>query len=466
MAYTLANANTMATGIGSSLTPTCASTAAGNLLVCSLTRSTSSVSSVVTFPAGWVRAMTPAYSGGYQAEIWYLSNCAAAITSVAISWTLSTATGCSAQVLEFHDAAGANTAPLDVTGILSVPGATTPFSIATSGAVAAAGELAVTAFYGEYASATKDTVNAGTGFTQAGQFGTAVKQIPHQSADYQLSTGSGVVTDAVTFTGPFTAAVGVIATFATFNTSPPSGTVRQQAVPVHLTSLTGPVNVTLPNPTAAGNTLVALCHGNGTVTANPHVSAVTLGGSADHWASAAVLNSGTFKDAEIWYDPNCAAGQTAVAVTYAGGGGTGTLFVTVYEVSGVLTADKTKTAAGTVAGGVWTSGASATTTQAAEIFFGTVISSLSTAPPVTGVGTWTTQTDTSTFGITAGYQIVAATGTATYSGTQASGDTTTAVATFYVAAPPGGILPQQARMRRPAVFTRIAAPGRGAVYSR
>lgn len=334
-----------------------------------------------------------------------------------------------------------NTFPLDVTGTQAV-NASSPITISTGSATAAPGELAFAVASGQYSSATKDTINAGSGFTQSGQYGAATKQTSHVSFDYQLSTASAsVISDSVSFTGPWSGWAGVIATFKAFNPAPPALTVIQQSAPVHLTSLTGPVNVTLPNPTAAAaSTLIACCGSNGTATANPQVTAITLGGAADQWAKVTQLRSTTRNDAEVWSDPGCAAGQTAVAVTFAGGGGTGDLWVTVYEVAGNLTADQIKTAENSI-GTTWTSGASPTTTQAAEVFFATGMFAGSQTPAVTGAGTWTTQSSGISAALvqTSGYQNVAATGTATFSGTiGTAANWTVAEATFAIAGAPAG----------------------------
>jgi hypothetical protein len=163
------------------------------------------------------------YSG-----IWYYPNCPSGISSVAITITNSNNTfGAAAQIMEFNDPAGSNLAPLDVTGTKT--GTATPQAIATSGATTAASELAIVAYNGSYASATKDTLIQGAGFTHAGEYGAGVKQNSHIAFDYKLDTGAtGVQTDSVTFTGPFANFDGVIATFKTFTVAPPSGLLPQQ----------------------------------------------------------------------------------------------------------------------------------------------------------------------------------------------------------------------------------------------
>ena len=217
-------------------------------------------------------------------------------------------------------------------------------------------------------------------------------------------------------------------------------TVVQAAPTVQNASLTT-ATVTLANPTGAGNTLVACITTNGG-SSNPLVSGITLGGSADHFASVETGNAGVSFGGEIWYDPNCAGGQTAVVVTCTGGSGANPeIYVTVYEVAGTLTADKH--VSNPVGGGsqtTWTSTATATTTSANEIYFGCVTgSSNSPVPSVTGVGTWITQsTAAGSFDQVAGYQNASGIGTVTFSGTCAASSYMAVVATFIAPNPPPG----------------------------
>jgi hypothetical protein len=188
--------------------------------------------------------------------------------------------------------------------------------------------------------------------------------------------------------------------------------------------------VTLGAGTGAGNSLVA-CVTADQLTTNPGISGVTLGGVADHWQAAASNAGGSRFTAAVWYDPGCAAGQTSVAVSLTGGSGPGEeLYVAVYEVSGVLVSDQASTGNAASGATTWSSGATAATTNANEIFFGACTAS-SAVPAVTGAGTWTTQnTGAGTFDQIAGFQIVSSTGTATFSGTIPSGGYTAVVATF------------------------------------
>lgn len=182
------------------------------------------------------------------------------------------------------------------------------------------------------------------------------------------------------------------------------------------------VPVTLPSPTGAGNTLVACITAGGSVTA-PGISGVTLGGLADNWQAAVTDTSNvSIFGGAIWYDPDCAAGQTSVVITLTGGTGTGgDSYVAVYEVAGILTADQFSHGDSGSPAATWSSGATPVTAQADEIFFGACTAS-NAIPAVTGAGTWVTQsTGAGTWDQVAGYQIVSATGAAAFSGTLPGG---------------------------------------------
>ena len=189
------------------------------------------------------------------------------------------------------------------------------------------------------------------------------------------------------------------------------------------------VTVNFASPTTAGNTVV-VCVVAAQTTTNPTVSGVTLGGSADHFTSAISADTNvTADDAEIWYDPGCAGGQTAVAVTFNAGTGTGQLMdVQVFEVSGALTTDVTAASYSVSSGPSFTSSATAVTSQANEIWFGCA---LCTKPGICG-SSWTSVT--SPGGFACGYQLVSAEAAAAFTGSLSPpGYATAAVATFYLA---------------------------------
>lgn len=173
------------------------------------------------------------------------------------------------------------------------------------------------------------------------------------------------------------------------------------------------LSVTIP-ATAAGNCLVVVVSSyNGSAQS---VSGMTLGGSAGNFGSLKTAG-GTGPFLAIWADPDCAGGQTAVAISGsnlqvdAGNGN-----VAVYEFSGLAATlagllDKSSSNTGT--GLSWSSGTTATTAQADEAWAGGEAGQ----EAVTGPGSpWTN--NPSTYGI-AGRQVRTTTGTATYSGTMA-----------------------------------------------
>jgi hypothetical protein len=214
------------------------------------------------------------------------------------------------------------------------------------------------------------------------------------------------------------------ASYGTFWSSGPLPTV---AAPVqsgysNSTSLTT-LTVTFGSATTAGNTVV-VCIGTHGGTASPVVAGVTLGGSAGNFTFA-TRDNGPVMNTEIWYDPVCAGGQTSIVISFTGGSGsTPFVYAATYEVTGALTLDQATAGSGT--GTSWSSGTTAPTSTASEIFFGAA--TVGTVPTVTGAGTWVNQTGAF---FAAGYQVVSAEGTAAYTGTASPADYTVAVATFY-----------------------------------
>ena len=178
-------------------------------------------------------------------------------------------------------------------------------------------------------------------------------------------------------------------------------------------------SVTIPS-TTAGNCLV-VCVMSENAAAAATVSGVTLGGSAGNFsqlAGAAGSTGSEFCDAIIWADPNCAGGQTAIVISGSHlNVGSGNGGVVVFEVSGLVTSsvlDKSST--GGTTGSSWSSGTTATTTQASEIWIGCADTfNTITAPG----GSWTNTSPSGGFSV-AGYQVVSSTGTATYNSTQSS----------------------------------------------
>jgi hypothetical protein len=191
--------------------------------------------------------------------------------------------------------------------------------------------------------------------------------------------------------------------------------------------------VTIP-ATAAGNCLIVCIMSSGNAAAT--VSGVTLGGAADNFA-AVVSGQGTdgitqWADAFQWADPNCAGGQTSVAISGTNlGFASGVGGIVVYEVSGLATSPADQTNNGGAASGLnWTSNTTPTTTAASEIWVGCA----AVPPTITGPGAPWTNTTAGTAAI-AGEQIVTATGTATYNGsTSTSNAPNAAVVATYTAA--------------------------------
>lgn len=223
MTYSLVNAGTV---VGGTLTIQCTSTTAHNLLVLSV--SGESVGTpVLTPPAGWLAVPgSPAGATGQAISwMWHYPDCPASITSVIIGLGGAGFNFVAGQILEFHDSAGTSTTPADAAGAkVTAASATSPQAVATSGA-AAAHNLAVCVANGYSVSSIKDTMTPGAGFTQAGNYGNAVKQSLHVGIDYMADTGAsaGTVTDSVTFTATASSFAGLIATFKTATAGPPPG---------------------------------------------------------------------------------------------------------------------------------------------------------------------------------------------------------------------------------------------------
>lgn len=194
-------------------------------------------------------------------------------------------------------------------------------------------------------------------------------------------------------------------------------------------SALGTLTITLDAPTVAGNGLIVILAASGT-TANPtSVTGVTLGGVADNFSQITTFGSGS--DAAIgavWLDLNCAGGQTSVVITTTGGSGTLAVMASVYEWSGLYPVSPFDQTANSVSSGAtsWTSTATPTTTQASELWIGGVFTTVSSPGTITGPASpWTNLSQVSqTQGSfedrwMSGYQVVSATGAATYSGTVA-----------------------------------------------
>lgn len=181
---------------------------------------------------------------------------------------------------------------------------------------------------------------------------------------------------------------------------------------------TSTVTVTLGSSTTAGNCLVA-CIAMGSGGGLATVSGVTLGGAADHWAQLAAAGN-LLTGAEqlaVWADPNCAGGQTAVAITVSGAAVT---LAQVFEASGIAASSVLDQSATADSGGA-TSGpafslSTGSTAQASELAIACTYGYNQT---VTGPSSpWVNEATlaSTTRDLQASYQILSSAGTVTYSG--------------------------------------------------
>ena len=178
---------------------------------------------------------------------------------------------------------------------------------------------------------------------------------------------------------------------------------------------------TSPGPTTEGNCLVVKAGTGGSSALS--VSGITLGGSDDNFAKArAETESSVVKiDAEIWTDQSCAGEQTSVVVTFSGSVTDAAVYVEEWSgVAATSAVDKTNGGAGTSTS--WSSGATGTLSQSAEVVTGAVFCfTEGGSPAITGPGSpWANLPAVSAgdYALGSGYQVTAATTSQTYSGTQ------------------------------------------------
>jgi hypothetical protein len=229
------------------------------------------------------------------------------------------------------------------------------------------------------------------------------------------------------------------------------------------------ITATFGAATGAGNAIIVCATINGSA-----ISSIALTGSSDIFAQAVGINTHT--DTEIWFDSNTSSGHTGVVVTLSGAVSDGD--VDIYEWNGIITAsplDQTSSQAGSITTS-FSSGTTATLSQANEVAFG-VVGVVSTTTTITGPSSpWTNEaqlvsgTDTQM----SGFQQVSATTGLAYSGTYSSTSNNQAcIATFKLAAAaPAGTVQPQATVpvprRKPAravwqsitgqAFVQVAAP--------
>lgn len=184
------------------------------------------------------------------------------------------------------------------------------------------------------------------------------------------------------------------------------------------------LTLTLGTPATAGNCLVVVITTHNGSTVNPTISGVTLGGSADNFAS--LFSTGSATDESIsafWTDPNCAGGQTSVVVSFSSVTSP-RYMASVYEFSGLASTnaallDKSAASALGANGTSWSSGSTATTANAVQAWVGLVSTDSTTitgpASPWTNIAQVTPGGTASDF--MSGYQIRSSTGAAAYAGT-------------------------------------------------
>jgi len=167
------------------------------------------------------------------------------------------------------------------------------------------------------------------------------------------------------------------------------------------TSLT----VTLASPTTAGNCLFVLVLTSGPV--NGTVNSVKLGGVADNFSTSALASEGNSGDHAVvtcWADPDCAAGQTSIAITTTGSSGVQAISAIVYEASGMPTTraallDKTAVFSSSGFVSSWTLGPTATTTHASELWLAIVGGNANQATAATLTGPASGWTNTGLTGV-------------------------------------------------------------------
>ena len=281
--------------------------------------------------------------------------------------------------------------------------------------------FAATGTSGENLAAIISIAPAAAGAAAFTQPGTAARTPARaRKGGSQGSTGAPVIPPVpAQFTGPHTASGGRIAgtgySSGSGGAPAPGGSGSISVVNITKSNSLTP---TIPS-TTAGNCLLVLIASKGSSGSAASVSGITLGGSAGNFASLAAAH-GTdgftdWADAFAWADPSCAGGQTAVSISGSNlGVGSGIGGVTVLEISGIAASsplDKSSTGNGQSSS--FASGATATTTVAAELWAAIA------ATPGSATGPGLPWTDESPPGgaAAAAYQVVSSTGTASYSGT-------------------------------------------------
>jgi len=154
--------------------------------------------------------------------------------------------------------------------------------------------------------------------------------------------------------------------------------------------------ITFAKATTLGNT-IAVGVASGSTATDPAVTAMTLGGAADHFGSILSAGNASTNTAAMWLDPTCATSSAAIAVTLGGGTGTAWTSGIAYELSGLLSTT-TPSAAVDVSGTLtYSSGAGTTspqttnvsTTTANDMQIGFAAPIGGSGYTIAGPGTWT-----------------------------------------------------------------------------
>ena len=203
-------------GSGSSITATLqAASKPETLLTCWVTGTMTGGSSGIALPAGWVKVCDEETTSAGIAELWKYENNPGGISSASITSSLYTASGYEicAQMQEWNLAAASSS--VDQTGgfTLAVDD-TMSITISTTGAVVAAGELAICVLAAEPSSAVAWTSTLGPGWILLGN-NDADAVFTHVIAAYMIGPPTGAdLAQTVTLSGQaHSGASGVIATF-------------------------------------------------------------------------------------------------------------------------------------------------------------------------------------------------------------------------------------------------------------
>jgi len=181
------------------------------------------------------------------------------------------------------------------------------------------------------------------------------------------------------------------------------------------------LTLNLPHATVAGNTLIVAVVTVGTSN-NPSVSGITIGGSADNFASVASNGGGTDECIiQTWADVSCVGGQTAVVISTSGGVGTQGVFAVAMEWQNTVGFDVAASQIGVNTGFTFDSTATAAPAVPVEVQIGLV--GTNGGAGLTGPGSpWTnfTQINRTIGGILqtmlAGYRVVLTSTVGEYSG--------------------------------------------------